>query len=160
VAHYCFVVEFYVFTEIGASSKTDGNEFPQTWLILVKRSFSASIFIFSNCLVLFVFYVVSFIEWISFASMRILYMKSLTSASVSLSDSSVSYVRSKGWLYVFYDYCFCCDLGFLHLTRFCLGRSHLIYLILLDKILRRMTVKAPERYRYMSVAICCWFMKW
>jgi len=80
--------------------KSGRNSFPQAGQIIVKRSFSSSAVIcfFKLCNSVRVFSIVSFIGCISLTSTRMLRIRSLTCASVSLSDSTVSYIRSKSSL--------------------------------------------------------------
>ena len=80
--------------------KSDRNGFPQAGQIIVKRSFSSRVFIcfFKLLSSVRVFSIVSFIGCMSFTSVRMLRIRSLTCASVSLSDSTVSYIRSKSSL--------------------------------------------------------------
>jgi hypothetical protein len=77
--------------------KSGRNIFPQAGQIIVKRSFSSSVFIsfFKLPISVLVFSIVSFIGCMSLTSVRMLRIRSLTCASVSLSDSTVSYIRSK-----------------------------------------------------------------
>lgn len=64
---------------------------------MLKRSFSSSVFIcfFKVVSSVFVFSIVSFMGRMSLTSTRTFRIKSLTCASVSLSASMVSYIRSR-----------------------------------------------------------------
>jgi hypothetical protein len=80
--------------------KSGRSIFPQAGQTMLKRSFSSSVF---NCLFklpssVLVISIVSFIGCMSLTSVRTLRIRSLTCASVSLSDSTVSYMRSKSSL--------------------------------------------------------------
>ena len=77
--------------------KSGRSIFPHAEQTIVKRSFSSSVFIsrFKLLSSVLVFSIVSFIGWMSLTSARMLRIRSLTCPSVSLSDSMVSYIRSK-----------------------------------------------------------------
>lgn len=77
--------------------KSGRSIFPQAGQTAVKRSFSSSVFIcrFRPVSSVRVFSIFSFIGCMSLTSARMLHMRSLTCARFSLSDSMVSYIRSK-----------------------------------------------------------------
>ena len=77
--------------------KSGRNSLPQAGQIIVKRSFSSSDFMcfFKLPSSVLVFSITVFSGCISLTSARTLRIMSLTCANVSLSDSIVSYIRSK-----------------------------------------------------------------
>ena len=83
--------------QYGHSLKSARNIFPQAGQTMLKRSFSSRVFscLFKVVSSVFVFSMVSFIGCMSFTSTRTFRIRSLTCASVSLSDSTVSYIMSK-----------------------------------------------------------------
>ena len=77
--------------------KSGRNIFPQEGQTILKSSFSSNVFIcfFKLLISVFVFAIISFSGCISLTSARMFRIRSLTCASVSLSASTVSYIRSK-----------------------------------------------------------------
>ena len=77
--------------------KSGRSIFLQAGQTIVKRSFSSSVFIcrFTLDSSVLVFSMASFIGRMSLTSTRMFRIRSLTCARVSLSDSIVSYIRSK-----------------------------------------------------------------